>query len=63
MASSSREDGKILPTYWQILDAARELFARTVRIWQHAAYAGRLPAHEEFHGLLDASRLQWGWRG
>jgi len=44
-------------------DAARELFARTVRIWQHAAYAGRLPAHEEFHGLLDASRLQWGWRG
>ena len=28
MASSSREDGKILPTYWQILDAARELFAK-----------------------------------
>jgi AcrR family transcriptional regulator len=28
MASISREDGKILPTYWQILDAARELFAK-----------------------------------
>ncbi|MGI5868249.1 MAG: TetR/AcrR family transcriptional regulator [Kiritimatiellia bacterium] len=28
MASSNREEEKTLPTYWQILDAARELFAK-----------------------------------
>lgn len=45
------------------LDAARELFARTVRVWQHAAYAGRLPEQAEFDGLLEASQAHWGWPG
>lgn len=40
---------------------ARDLFASTVRVWQHAAYAGRLPAEAEFEALLDRSSAQWGW--
>ncbi|AKC86898.1 DUF4129 domain-containing protein [Pseudoxanthomonas suwonensis] len=43
------------------LDAARELFAGVVRVWQYAAYAGRLPEQDEFESLLDAARVQWGW--
>ena len=42
-------------------DAARELFARVVRTWQYAAYAGRLPKDTEFEAMLDASHAQWGW--
>jgi hypothetical protein len=42
--------------------AARELFAQVVRMWQYAAYAGRLPAQVEFDALLDAASLQWEWR-
>ncbi|GAB3510627.1 DUF4129 domain-containing protein [Pseudoxanthomonas daejeonensis] len=45
------------------LPAARELFAQVVRVWQYAAYAGRLPAESEFDSLLDAARTQWAWRG
>ena len=45
------------------LPAARELFARVVRVWQYAAYAGRLPDETEFDSLLDAARAQWAWRG
>jgi len=45
------------------LAAARELFARVVRVWQYAAYAGRLPAQDEFDALLDDARAHWGWRG
>lgn len=44
------------------LAAARELFARMVRVWQYAAYAGRLPEQAEFDALLDAARVQWEWR-
>lgn len=44
-------------------EPARGLFARVVQVWQHAAYAGRMPDPEEFERLLDASRQQWGWRG
>jgi hypothetical protein len=43
------------------LPAARELFAQVVRMWQYAAYAGRLPAQVEFDALLDAASLQWEW--
>jgi hypothetical protein len=45
------------------LEAARALFAQVVRVWQYAAYAGRLPAQDEFDALLDSARVQWGWRG
>ena len=44
------------------LAAARALFAKVVRVWQYAAYAGRLPAQDEFDALLDAATLQWEWR-
>jgi len=44
------------------LATARELFARVVRVWQYAAYGGRLPETDEFDALLDAARLQWEWR-
>ncbi|MBO9717272.1 MAG: DUF4129 domain-containing protein [Pseudoxanthomonas sp.] len=44
------------------LATARELFAQVVRMWQYAAYAGRLPAQSEFDALLDAASLQWQWR-
>ncbi len=40
---------------------SRELFARTVRVWQHAAYAGRLPEEAEFEALLASASAQWGW--
>ncbi len=43
-------------------DTARELFTRTVRTWQYAAYAGRLPDGPAFHALLDQARACWGWR-
>ena len=44
------------------LAPARELFAQVVRVWQYAAYAGRLPAQAEFEALLDAASVQWEWR-
>jgi len=44
------------------LAAARELFAKVVRVWQYAAYAGRLPTQDEFEALLDAASLQWEWQ-
>ncbi|WP_411833755.1 DUF4129 domain-containing protein [Pseudoxanthomonas mexicana] len=40
---------------------ARELFARTVRTWQYAAYAQRLPADDEFEALLEQLRLHHRW--
>jgi hypothetical protein len=37
----------------QLPDAAeRELFARVVKVWQYAAYAGRLPGGWDFDQLL-----------
>ncbi len=42
-------------------DADRRLFARMVRTWQYAAYAGRLPSDAEFQALLDDLRQQYGW--
>jgi hypothetical protein len=40
---------------------AREAFARAVRVWQYAAYAERLPAQEEFDGLLVQLAQRFGW--
>ncbi|WP_374012847.1 DUF4129 domain-containing protein [Pseudoxanthomonas koreensis] len=41
---------------------SRELFARTVRVWQYTAYAGRLPDAPEFEALLLQAQEHWGWR-
>lgn len=43
-------------------EADRSLFARIVRVWQYAAYAGRLPETEEFDELATTLRQQFGWR-
>ncbi|MEG0184369.1 MAG: DUF4129 domain-containing protein, partial [Stenotrophomonas sp.] len=44
-------------------DAAdRELFARTVRMWQYAAYGGRLPTRSDFDALSGTLREQYGWQ-
>ncbi|WP_433853264.1 DUF4129 domain-containing protein [Stenotrophomonas nitritireducens] len=42
-------------------EADRRLFARMVRTWQYAAYAGRLPSDDEFNTLLDDLHQQYGW--
>jgi len=41
--------------------ADREVFARTVRVWQLAAYAQRLPRDDEFESLLGELSLRFGW--
>lgn len=43
-------------------EADRSLFARMVRTWQYAAYAGRLPDDDAFAGLLDELQQQYRWR-
>ncbi|KLD79703.1 DUF4129 domain-containing protein [Xanthomonas hyacinthi] len=43
-------------------EADRSLFARMVRTWQYAAYAGRLPDDAAFAGLLDELQQQYRWR-
>ena len=42
-------------------DADRLLFARMVRTWQYAAYAGQLPREDEFQTLLGDLHRQYGW--
>lgn len=42
-------------------EADRSLFARMVRTWQYAAYAGRLPSDEEFETLTKELHQQYGW--
>lgn len=45
-------------------DAAdRSLFARVVRVWQYAAYAGRLPDDDAFESLASTLQQQFRWRG
>ncbi|KAB7631248.1 DUF4129 domain-containing protein [Stenotrophomonas rhizophila] len=44
------------------VEADRSLFARIVRIWQYAAYAGRLPSDEDFNALATILQAQFGWR-
>ncbi|KMM74636.1 membrane protein [Xanthomonas sp. NCPPB 1128] len=43
-------------------DADRGLFARMVRVWQHAAYAGRLPEDSAFDALVDDLQRQFRWQ-
>jgi hypothetical protein len=43
-------------------EADRTLFARMVRTWQYAAYAGRLPSEDEFEALMGELHRQYGWR-
>ncbi|HEL2979198.1 TPA: DUF4129 domain-containing protein [Stenotrophomonas maltophilia] len=40
----------------------RELFARVVRVWQYAAYGGRLPSRSDFDALAATLRQQYGWQ-
>ena len=42
-------------------DADRNAFTQMVRAWQYAAYAGRLPATEEFEALLQRLGTRFGW--
>lgn len=42
--------------------ADRTLFAQIVRVWQYAAYAGRLPADDEFDTLASTLQQQFRWR-
>ncbi|OBU57501.1 DUF4129 domain-containing protein [Stenotrophomonas maltophilia] len=39
----------------------RDLFARIVRMWQYAAYGGRLPSRVDFDALADTLRQQYRW--
>ncbi|AMJ58489.1 MULTISPECIES: DUF4129 domain-containing protein [Stenotrophomonas] len=42
-------------------EADRTLFARMVRTWQYAAYAGRLPSDDEFNALISELHQHYGW--
>jgi hypothetical protein len=42
--------------------ADRALFERIVRVWQYAAYAGRLPDDEAFATLASTLQQQFRWR-
>lgn len=42
--------------------ADRSLFAQIVRVWQYAAYAGRLPTDDEFDTLASTLQQQFRWR-
>jgi len=44
------------------LEADRTLFAEIVRMWQYAAYAGRLPEYEAFDSLASTLQSQFRWR-
>lgn len=39
----------------------RDAFARAVRVWQQAAYAGRMPGDGEFEDLLGELSQRFGW--
>jgi len=40
----------------------RDLFARIVRMWQYAAYGGRLPSRSDFDALAATLRQQYRWQ-
>lgn len=44
------------------VEADRSLFARIVRVWQYAAYAGQLPTDDDFDTLATTLQAQFGWR-
>lgn len=70
-AMAARTGAVLLPgaTEAECLRAARHLadgedraaFARMVRAWQYAAYAGRLPEAGEFDALLAQLGARFGW--
>ena len=39
----------------------RDIFQRMVRMWQYAAYGQRLPAADEFEGVLQALAQRFRW--
>ncbi len=39
----------------------RDAFAQVVRVWQHAAYAQRMPDADAFESLLQRAALRFGW--
>lgn len=39
----------------------REAFARVVRVWQYLAYAGQVPAQDEFDEMLASATQRFGW--
>jgi hypothetical protein len=39
----------------------RSLFARMVRVWQYAAYAGQLPQQDEFETLVCSLQQRYRW--
>jgi hypothetical protein len=41
--------------------ADRDVFASMVRLWQYAAYAGRLPSTDTFETQLDSLSGRFGW--
>ncbi|KAB8196940.1 DUF4129 domain-containing protein, partial [Lysobacter maris] len=43
--------------------ADRDAFAAAVRLWQYAAYAGRLPDDAAFQHQLDTLAERFGWTG
>lgn len=63
--------GRVLPpgaTEAQCLRAAQALaepprraFARSVGLWQQAAYADRMPSDGDFDAMLDEASMQFGW--
>ncbi len=70
--SIAKTTGKRLPpgaTEAQVLRASRQLpdnedrqlAARTVRMWQYAAYAARLPSTEAFDQLADELQQRFRW--
>lgn len=42
-------------------EAPRRAFAHSVRLWQQAAYAERIPSTEAFDGMLTEAATQFGW--
>ena len=43
-------------------ESDRSLFARMVRVWQYAAYAGQLPVQEDFEALVGTLQQQFRWQ-
>ncbi len=42
-------------------DSPRRAFAQSVRLWQQAAYAERMPSDEAFDRMLAEAATQFGW--
>ena len=61
-ASPGATEAQCLRASRRMPDATdRDLFARIVRMWQYAAYGGRLPSRADFDALADTLRQQYRW--